>query len=1139
MRLLNLNLLSLIVKHAITYPTPLNLNYFWGFGSLSGFLLIWQILSGIFLAVHYSPEVLLAFNSIEHIMRDVNGGWIIRYCHSGGASMFFIIIYIHIARALYFRSYRKILLWNSGIIIFLILMATAFLGYVLPWGQMCGYSNYNMVGKKKYSEIKLGSWIKLNIQRLKHQKFSSLNELIRNNLNDVSILRLKRFWPLGRVIQKSSISFGTKLFFYRYAPRKSITLFTKTRDNSNSYAMLTYRYPRTLSSNLLKCRRISVRNFCSEVELIKTTPDLNKTGVITKTKLLDNNVKKKAKNSITSGDLNKEIMVYYSTSDIISKLSTFKIDKCGKYINLTKEFLCDPEFLKFAYYLIKNNSNRSAKLIDDETLYGINIEWFSKAALLIKNSQYKFKPARQIKIDRVNSTFKRIMSITSSRDKIIQKAVSILLELIYEKNGIFLEVSHGFRLEKSCHTALRQIKYGWSAIPWYIEADIDRTFDDINRNVLINILKKKISDKRLLDLISQMYKVNILCPEGFWIKKNKSILQESILSPILCNIYLHELDVYVMNDIVNRYKKGKIPQINPEYTKKIGLTHLEKRLPLHLQDKIKRSKRRHVIKLGLKRIIENEQYIRIKYVRYANDFIIGVRGSKEFAKKIEILVNSFLKSNLHLQLNMDKTKLINTYNDKVHFLDMLIFNKYARDLPYRNSRELENTKRVKNRNKIIRLAKTNKIKKKTRERFIKLLDIQISKSHKKQENFIKEIFSPLNNEAYRSKLRSIVTLLNSVELEDTINIKNDSISSIEEMKPKRVPINKLEIMNRIHKILLKYNAVTTNYAHGKRVWPNTIKEFLIGRDLTYCPENIELDEILIKTLVLSDGQNKKKNSSIQNWLVVIKYLYAQQEKLIGKDKVTLMESKQSLARIQVLKEGVHQAIRPIIRMDRNKIYTKLMSASIMNSKKNPCSKANITSVSDYNIIQYFNSVAHGLLSYYRCADDFYKMKSIVNWFVRYSAISTLKHKHKMASRKVVIQKYGEDLKVSNHKGYKTSLIDRQYVMGLKQDYLMKPDTSWTEKLTRVWITFSKQENFLSKCSVKNCFTPFDNIEIHHIKKLYRKIDENGQVIIKNRSKKLKGWRAIEAGLKRKQIPLCRKHHKELHQDNINIEDLIL
>jgi hypothetical protein len=153
---------------------------------------------------------------------------------------------------------------------------------------------------------------------------------------------------------------------------------------------------------------------------------------------------------------------------------------------------------------------------------------------------------------------------------------------------------------------------------------------------------------------------------------------------------------------------------------------------------------------------------------------------------------------------------------------------------------------------------------------------------------------------------------------------------------------------------------------------------LVGRELTYCPEDIKLNETLRKVLVLKNGQNIKKDSSIQNWLIVIKYLYDQQEKFIGKDKITLMDSKQSLARIQVLKEGVHQAIRPVIVMDKNKIYTKLMSASIMNSKKNPCCKANICSTSDYNIIQYFNGIAHGLLSYYRCADDFYKMKSIIN-----------------------------------------------------------------------------------------------------------------------------------------------------------------
>jgi len=125
-----------------------------------------------------------------------------------------------------------------------------------------------------------------------------------------------------------------------------------------------------------------------------------------------------------------------------------------------------------------------------------------------------------------------------------------------------------------------------------------------------------------------------------------------------------------MNDIVKHYKKGLTPQINPEYKKNIGIKEFEKRLPLHLQDKIKRSRRRHVEKFGIKRIIESEQYTRIKYIRYVDDFIIGVRGSKKLAEKILIIVNSFLKSNLHLQLNLNKTKITDTYNGKASFLGM-------------------------------------------------------------------------------------------------------------------------------------------------------------------------------------------------------------------------------------------------------------------------------------------------------------------------------------------------------------------------------------------------------------------------------------------------------------------------------------
>ncbi|MBM3554555.1 MAG: cytochrome b [Alphaproteobacteria bacterium] len=127
------------MKHSLDeYPTPKNLSYWWNLGSLAGVFLVLQIVTGIILVMHYTPHTTLAFDSIEHIMRDVNYGWLIRYLHSNGASMFFLCVYVHIFRGLYYGSYKapREILWMLGVIIVVIMMATAFMGYVLPWGQM-------------------------------------------------------------------------------------------------------------------------------------------------------------------------------------------------------------------------------------------------------------------------------------------------------------------------------------------------------------------------------------------------------------------------------------------------------------------------------------------------------------------------------------------------------------------------------------------------------------------------------------------------------------------------------------------------------------------------------------------------------------------------------------------------------------------------------------------------------------------------------------------------------------------------------------------------------------------------------------------------------------------------------------------
>lgn len=130
--------LSILHDHILSYPTPKNLSYGWSFGALSGICLVIQLISGLFLSMHYIPDINLAFASVEHIMRDVNYGWFVRYLHSNGASMFFFAIFFHTFRNIYFGSYLhpRVHLWYSGILIFFLLMAIAFMGYVLPWGQM-------------------------------------------------------------------------------------------------------------------------------------------------------------------------------------------------------------------------------------------------------------------------------------------------------------------------------------------------------------------------------------------------------------------------------------------------------------------------------------------------------------------------------------------------------------------------------------------------------------------------------------------------------------------------------------------------------------------------------------------------------------------------------------------------------------------------------------------------------------------------------------------------------------------------------------------------------------------------------------------------------------------------------------------
>ena len=225
-------LAGVLNSHVIDYPTPSNLTYAWSFGSTAGICLVIQILTGVFLAMHYTPHIDLAFHSVEHIMRDVNNGWLIRYMHANGASMFFIVVYCHIFRGLYYGSYMypRQLLWCSGVLIFILMMATAFMGYVLPWGQMSFWGATVITNLFSAIPVVGGSivewlWGGFSVDNATLNRFFSLHFLVPFLIAGVTIVHLALLHEHGSNNPVGIESSSDKIPFYPYFYVKDLLAF--------------------------------------------------------------------------------------------------------------------------------------------------------------------------------------------------------------------------------------------------------------------------------------------------------------------------------------------------------------------------------------------------------------------------------------------------------------------------------------------------------------------------------------------------------------------------------------------------------------------------------------------------------------------------------------------------------------------------------------------------------------------------------------------------------------------------------------------------------------------------------------------------------------------------------------------------
>ena len=335
------------------------------------------------------------------------------------------------------------------------------------------------------------------------------------------------------------------------------------------------------------------------------------------------------------------------------KVGLNKIDKqvleyinTGKRIEGLSNLLRNPKFLIASYSKIKSNKGVITPGLNSETLDGIKLEWFEKAAESIVNGSYSFEPIRRRFVSKLKGG-ERPLGIPNPRDKIIQEAIRQLLEIIYER--IFSNSSYGFRPNKECHTALNQVKMTMGYSSWFIEGDISKYFDAVNHSHLVSKLTKVIKDQPFIDLIFKVLKAEYGFSKRKTISKDVGFPQGEVISFLLANIYLHDFDLKML-EVAQAFNKGLRRKANPEYTKMVR------------EGKINRTP---FIYPGMG---NDTHFKRMKYVRYADGFLIGIIGSKTDCKEIRCSISDILLKRFYLKLNFKKTKIVHAKQDSAYFL---------------------------------------------------------------------------------------------------------------------------------------------------------------------------------------------------------------------------------------------------------------------------------------------------------------------------------------------------------------------------------------------------------------------------------------------------------------------------------------
>lgn len=700
----------------------------------------------------------------------------------------------------------------------------------------------------------------------------------------------------------------------------------------------------------------------------------------------------------------------------------------GKFRYLLKNVIAEKKFLMYAYKTMVIIPNYISHLHSKNNILTkeINVKWFENLGETLKNGKFSWNWSREIY---TKQSFKNniLLNIDSYKNKIIQKAVYLVLLEIYEnKLHYFATHSHGYRPSKNRHSALHEIKFSWQAINWYLKFDLKKAFYFLKQKAILKLLKVNIHDTALFSLLHDIFQVKTFSEEKkkpFYPKK--SSLYNNLLAFFLSQIYLSPLENYA-NNLSKKYGTDK----------KLFENHILSKLTILIKKKIT-SPFSDYLKTQPEQTESNYSKnlplscmnicLKMKYVRYANDFIFGISSHKKWAIKCYNDITHFIQHHFFLEITSSKTKLVNIFHDSIHFLSCKIYNTHKKYTLFLRKNGFETKLRIRRKMTLKKKIILNRHLKKSADNIWHL--------YKKNPHvFLSTLIGPLQNKKFywmKKKMWTIFTLNRRK------GVRELSKFLMNEMADKKTRV--------LSKQLLSGSEPFKNFKKSGKTIPQTTKPVLLSKNYTidvikwYYGDTLFIYKYqtpyLIKKLQEKfrnliwplqiprlialpldiNWNNINDRNRIAHLASIIVFLATNQQRFDKKLTASKIAKLQIEKAITVPVNNVKPYLcKPTINADLKNIYHQLKRSEIIQKNRMKVNtKKSLMLYEDYKIIQLFSNVATSILNYFSCCDNFSKVKSIVYHFVRLSLATTIMQKHKISSTYQVFKEYGENIRIKH------------------------------------------------------------------------------------------------------------------------------